>query len=169
MTDTTVPTLSVGEQLLHSTVRLECQNAAGGRSSGTGFNFAFEIDGMQVATVITNRHVFDGAVSCEFSYTLADAAGRSTGKHEKFLTTEFNKAWIGHPEPSVDLALFPIQPLFSEMEKAGKRPFYINLGEGIVATAKMLAGLEHRRHNYDRIPASLLAGLQSDRATLRQT
>jgi hypothetical protein len=142
MTETALPTLSIGQQLLHSTIRLECQNAAGGRSSGTGFNFSFEIDGVQVPVIVTNRHVFGDAVTCGFSYTLADDAGRSTDKHEKFSISEFNKAWIGHPDPAVDLALFPIQPLVSMMEAAGKRAFYINLSQGIVATEEMLAGLE---------------------------
>jgi hypothetical protein len=142
MSETALPTLSIAQQLLHSTIRLECQNAAGSRSSGTGFNFSFEIDGMHVPVIITNRHVFADAITCEFYYTLADDAGRATGKHELFSIAEFDKAWIGHPDPAVDLALFPIQPLILLMQAAGKRPFYINLSEGIVATEEMLAGLE---------------------------
>jgi hypothetical protein len=142
MTETAVPTLSIGEQLLHSTIRLECEDAEGNKSSGTGFNFSFEIDGMYVPVIITNRHVFADAIICQFYYTLADDAGKSLGKHEQFSITEFNKSWIGHPDPSVDLALFPIQPLIALMESAGKRPFYINLGEGIVATEELLASLE---------------------------
>ena len=114
MTEVPPTELSIGQQLLHSTVRIECVDANGGKSSGTGFNFSFEIDGMFVPTIITNRHVFQSAVEFDFHYTLADADGRSIGKHERYAIHDFAKAWIGHPDPDVDLALVPIQPLLAQ-------------------------------------------------------
>jgi hypothetical protein len=141
MTEAPPTELSIGQQLLHSTVRIECLDANGRGSSGTGFNFSFEIDGMFVPAIITNRHVFLGAVQFDFHYTLADANGRSTGKHERYAIYDFAKVWIGHPDPDVDLAMVPIQPLLEHLAGFGKRPFYINLPEGIIASPEMLSRL----------------------------
>lgn len=142
MTDKEARPLNLGEQLLHSTIRLECQNAKGSRSSGTGFNFSFEIDGSYVPVILTNRHVFEHAVQCDFTYTRADANGRSTAEQGRFTITDFDKTWIGHPDPSVDLALVPVQPIFEHVTATGFRPFYINLSEQIIATDEMLSRLE---------------------------
>lgn len=142
MADEQQSELSLAQQLLHSTVRIECRDARGNVSSGTGFNFSLEFDGIHVPGIITNRHVFQSAVQSDFHYTMADAEGRSIGRHERFSITDFGKAWIGHPDPSVDLALLPTQPLFEELNKFGKRPFYINLGQGIIASSDMLATLD---------------------------
>ena len=136
------PEMTVAQQLLHSTIRIECRDSTGNVSSGTGFNFAFEIDGMLVPVILTNRHVFAGADRCDFTYTIADQHGASIGKHESFTITDFAKAWIGHPDPDCDLALVTIQPLLHELEKIGKRLFYINLSQGIIASPDALASLD---------------------------
>jgi hypothetical protein len=137
-----VPTeMSIGQQLLHSTIRIECRDAKGNVSSGTGFNFSFEFDGTFVPAIITNRHVFQNAVQCDFHYTLADANGRSTGKHERYAIYDFAQAWIGHPDPNVDLAMIPIQPFLDALAANGKRPFYINLSQGIIASEEALLSL----------------------------
>ena len=138
----TLDELSVATKLLHSTVRIECKDAQGAISSGTGFNFSFEFDDFLVPAIITNRHVFQGAIQSDFHYTMADAQGRSTGRHERFSIYDFGKAWIDHPDPDVDLALLPTQPLFEQLEKVGRRPFYINLSQGIIASPEMLSTLD---------------------------
>ena len=96
---------------------------------------------MFVPSIITNRHVFQGAVQFDFHYTMADSDGLSTGKHERYSITDFSKVWIGHPDPDVDLAMVPIQPLLEHLSGLGKRPFYINLAQGVIATPEMLATL----------------------------
>ena len=58
MADEQQSELSLAQQLLHSTVRIECRDARGNVSSGTGFNFSLEFDGIHVPGIITNRHVF---------------------------------------------------------------------------------------------------------------
>jgi Trypsin-like peptidase domain len=142
MADEAPKALSTAEQLLHSTIRIECRDAKGSVSSGTGFNFSFEIDGIFVPVIVTNRHVFQNAVQSDFHYTMADSDGRSTGIHQGFSVSEFGKAWIGHPDLTVDLAILPTQPLFEHLSKHGKRPFYINLSQGIIASQEMLATLD---------------------------
>lgn len=134
--------LTVAQQLLHSTVRIECLDAKGAASSGTGFNFSFEIQNSFVPVIITNRHVFEQAIQFTFHYTMATSDGQSTDRHEQYSILDFSHAWIGHPDPDVDLALVVMQPFFNELEKVGKRPFYINLSQGIIAPKQMLDELD---------------------------
>src|SRR5712691_4155333 len=98
--------LSAAEQLMHSTIRIECLLNDGSFSTGTGFHFRFTVDGETVPTIITNKHVLEGAVQLNLHFTLADTTGRSTGKHTPWAIREFSPAvWYGHRDASVDLAL----------------------------------------------------------------
>jgi hypothetical protein len=143
MTDNNAPpSMTIAQQLLHSTIRIECADAKGNGSSGTGFNFAFQLGNVVVPAIITNRHVFHNAESIAFHYTMADADGHSTGKHERITIPNFAKVWIGHPDASVDLAILPMQPVFNYMKGEGKNFFYVNITQDIIVSPEGLASLD---------------------------
>lgn len=133
---------TIGQQLLHSTVRILCENAKGEKSSGTGFNLTIDVPNAVVPVIVTNRHVFEGQTRCEFQYTLADADGNPTDKIKTIEITNFEKTWIGHPDPKVDLAILPIQQVRLALEAQNELLFYVNLSQGIIATQEMLDDLD---------------------------
>ncbi|MEG0692440.1 MAG: hypothetical protein RR444_05095, partial [Oscillospiraceae bacterium] len=54
--------MSIGEQLIYSTIRITCVLEDGKISTGTGFFFNFCDDGtVCVPTIVTNKHVVAGA------------------------------------------------------------------------------------------------------------
>ena len=65
MADATKPQpskLTLSEQLMFSTVRIECEYEKGDKGTGTGFFFAFAQKPPQfVPAIITNKHVVAGA------------------------------------------------------------------------------------------------------------
>lgn len=79
-----MPELSAAEQLMHTTVRLECELTDGGVSTGTGFFFSFKIDDdTQIPLIVTNRHVVDGAKTGTFVLTKRNAdRSPQMGAHE---------------------------------------------------------------------------------------
>lgn len=142
MSGTDAKPLPLAQQLLHSTIRLECRNAAGQISSGTGIHFRFSMDGFFAPVIITNKHVLDGATRCTFYLTIADKDGRPTASHMPFEFNDFHKAgWISHPDPTVDLALLPIQVLLANLDKQHVRPFYIDLTSEIIPSVETLSAL----------------------------
>jgi hypothetical protein len=131
----------VARQLIHSTIRLECRTSAGATSSGTGFHYRFKINNTLVPAIITNKHVVKDAVACAFHLTLADQGGFSLGKHERITIQPFDGCTIAHPDPNVDLALIPFQPLLLQLASANLRPFYIDITDEIIPPQNQFAEL----------------------------
>jgi|ERR1043166_208326 hypothetical protein len=134
-------TLPIADQLLHSTIRIECVDAIGQKSSGTGFHFRFRIDDQWVPAIITNKHVLNGAKDIAFVLTLADDKGGRSDTHERIGISDLGPAWIPHPNQNVDLALLPIQPLLGHLHSLKKHPFYIDLAKEVIPSAEQFQQL----------------------------
>lgn len=135
--------LSVAEQLMHTTVRLECMLRDGRISTGTGFFFSFPLDGgNHIPLIVTNKHVIDDSSIGTFVLTKKDGNGDPVvGEYEKVQLGNFESLWIKHPDPNVDLAIFPIAPLLHEAEQKGLSVYVMPLGDGLIPTRKMLDDL----------------------------
>ncbi len=131
------------EELVHSTLRIECETPSG-VSSGSGYFYAFlEIDdGSHVPCVVTNKHVIQGAIKGKFFLSVKDKAGNpDLGKHFPVVFDNFEAMWIGHPDVNVDLAVFPLGPIFHQAEAQGINLHYAMLGKGVKANDDLLNAL----------------------------
>lgn len=137
------PNLTVSEQLAYSTVRVEAEDASGDLATGTGFFFKCVDDGQQhVPVIVTNKHVIAGSQKGRFHLTVRGSDGGPVPmKHIQLELEGFEKRWIHHPDPAVDLAAMPILPLLAEAKEQGKEFFYINLDNNLVPTPSDLADL----------------------------
>ncbi len=135
------PNLSVSEQLAYTTVRIECDTPEG-MSTGTGFYFGFcETENNNIPAIVTNRHVVAGSTSGRFHIHLSGNLDTGPTSHIRFEVPEFEKHWIGHPDPNVDLCVMPIASLMRNSEKQGKKLFFIKLGQEELPSAGELANL----------------------------
>ncbi|MEA3487381.1 MAG: serine protease [Thermodesulfobacteriota bacterium] len=139
--------LSIFEKLSLSTIRIECKLGNGAVSSGTGFFFKFVDQGDSfVPAIVTNKHVIEGAENGFLLFTLSDKHGNPThDRHHKFEITDFQKPWLNHPDPAVDLCVMPINTLVTEMQKKGIKPYITFLDFSILPPAQdidEMAGLE---------------------------
>jgi hypothetical protein len=120
--------LGIIEQLTHSTIRIECTDIHGRPSSGTGFFFAFAPGALSIPVIITNKHVVRGARTGSLSFTLAlagDAQQPDVGNLFALTVENFEGAWVGHPDPAIDLAAMPLAGVLqSVFERTGRHPFY---------------------------------------------
>jgi S1-C subfamily serine protease len=125
--------LSIIEQVAYSTIRIEVSN---GKESGigTGFFFRFlEKDGLNIPAIVTNKHVIRGMSKGTFLFTSANEDGTPNNLiHIPVNIDEFEKAWIFHPDPKVDLAIMPIQPLLDQIVLKHLKPFFISLDKNLV-------------------------------------
>lgn len=121
--------MSMFDQLPHITSRIEAFTPSGAQSIGTGFFFNFEFPGVgSLMTLITNKHVVSGANYARIYLSHADG---ETAKFGNFDTCEFqgfDQYVVGHPDPNVDLAAFPVGPFVNQMESAGTPAFFRALG-----------------------------------------
>lgn len=121
---------SLFENLAFSTIRIECDLKEGETSTGTGFFFRFADTGSKhVPAIVTNKHVVAGSTVGRLYFTLRDAAGEPEIGKPPFgwNVVNFEKAWIPHPDPEVDLCMMPIASLLNEALKQGHTFAYCDL------------------------------------------
>ena len=130
--------LSLSEKVCYSTLRIEASISPSIVSTGTGFIFSFKVNEQQfIPCLVTNKHVIDGSTYTSIVITCTMQDGSI--QHEKVQAqTSF---WILHPDPSTDLCLLPVQPLFQMLMSCGKTPFYIPLDEGLIPSVEQLNDL----------------------------
>ena len=139
--------LSPAEQLAHSTVRIECDLATGGVSTGTGFFYSLNRNGDQhVPVIVTNKHVVAGSTNGRFLLTLQTPEGEpAVGNFKAFQLDQFQQRWAPHPDPNVDLCVMPIAPLLIDAQKTNTKFFFIPMDKTLIPTKEEvddLLGLE---------------------------
>jgi len=135
--------LSPSEQIMYSTVRIECLLGDGNGSTGTGFFFRFLDNGeSHIPAIVTNKHVVNGAVRGRFLMTVSDSNGDpKNDEHVPIQFENFQSLWIFHPDPEVDLCIMPIAPALQQANDVGKRLFYITLGKELIPSTEQLSEL----------------------------
>ncbi len=116
---------TISEQMLFSTVRIECKND----SVGTGFFFNFTCGDKVVPTIITNKHVVNGNQKENINFFL------HTGSNSKpdggTLNIKYITDWYFHP--NMDLCFCFVGKLFKQIkEQTKKNIFYIPVRENLV-------------------------------------
>lgn len=102
------------EMFSYSTTRIVCKLKNGGTSTGTGF-FVFlndlknEDEAPKVA-IITNKHVIRDAVEGVLTLTTKRNNKILNTEHFTFPHSNFESAWIPHPEENVDLCMLNFKP-----------------------------------------------------------
>ncbi|EJV49167.1 hypothetical protein IEK_02877 [Bacillus toyonensis] len=135
--------LSISEQLMYSTVRIECLNGNGQGSTGTGFFFDFLENGDScVPAIVTNKHVVEGAVKGLFLMTIADEHGNPINtEHIPIEFENFEQRWIFHPDPNIDLCVMPIAPVLNRFISMEKKAFYRSLSKNFIPNYEQLSNL----------------------------
>ncbi|KAF6618276.1 trypsin-like peptidase domain-containing protein [Paenibacillus sp. EKM102P] len=143
MTSSSSSGLSISEQLMYSTVRIESMDVYGNVSTGTGFYYRMLDNGeSHVSVIVTNKHVVEGGSRGRFVINLASEEGRLSGNdQEVFSFDNFESMWIKHPDPDVDLCIMPFVPIIREAEARGLKLAFVMLDEKLVYSDEQLSDL----------------------------
>lgn len=135
--------LSASEQLAYTTTRIYCETDTGNTSTGTGSFFCFSFsNGQPVPVIITNRHVVKNSTRGVFQLTRANNDGTpQIGKFEYIDIEKFERNWIPHPNPDIDLCIMPLGPLLHETNEKGFTFFYRHLDENLLPSTQLLTDL----------------------------
>lgn len=134
--------LSLANQLVHLTTRIETFGAQG-RGSGTGFFHNFNEDGeTSIPCIVTNKHVVDGYATATIAISTKDEDHRVRfGQHRFVQIPDLAAAAIFHPDPDVDLACIPIGNVLHQMAKNGEPAFFKATNKALIAREKELSEL----------------------------
>lgn len=135
--------MNVADQIVHTTVRIECVLSSNQRRYGTGFFCHLcEQDGGGVPLIVTNKHVVENAAFGLFHVTTATDDGRPDyGKHAMVPVEDFHNLWVQHPDPDIDLAAFPLAPVLVWLQGRGHTPYYRAIKRGDWADGDFLKEL----------------------------
>lgn len=119
--------MHITDNLIHSTLRLECILHNGSSSVGTAFLFLFDgpRENERIPVLVTNKHVINNASIGKFIFTNSDKNNQPIyGDHIPFeIKNKFEDYWLKHPDTNVDLCIMPIGALLNDCEtQLGKIP-----------------------------------------------
>lgn len=127
--------MTISEQILHSTVRIETILSNGQRTTGTGFFFKFleNENGEHIPVIITNKHVIEDSSIGIFRLTLVDKDGNPDYKNTKeYNIPNFQNSWIGHPDNDIDLCAMAIGGLLNMAQADGINFYYVPLDKSLI-------------------------------------
>lgn len=131
------------DQLVHTTIRIETSGSKG-QGSGTGFFMTLCNDGHRnVPVIVTNKHVIEGAERGVLFFTRSrrDADAPDLGNNLTFTIDGFEQGWLLHPDPDVDLAVYPIGGVLERVASSGEKVFFKAFGTDLIAEEDFLTGL----------------------------
>ena len=114
---------TVTEHMLFSTVRLEAQTAAD-TCTGTGFVFSYRPGDTDHLFIVTNRHVIANPSSVRFFFTQGTGTKPIIGQKHEVVIDSRQTPWFCHPDPLIDVAVFPLQPILQLLHGTGQTPFF---------------------------------------------
>lgn len=134
--------MSISEQLMYCTFRIEAYDSLGQLSTGTGFSFrmAEKETGECVAVIVTNKHVVRGSTIGRLAFHLSDENGNPSGYHWVSIPN-FEAQWIMHPNNDIDICAMPVSTVLNQLAQAGLKPFFVGLSYSLVPTEDQWADL----------------------------
>lgn len=139
--------LGMLEYLVNATVKIQTVDSVvkqdgkevlyGGYS--TGFFFLLDTRNGKVPSIITTRTAVQSAQSLNFFFLEADSAGMPLyGKERQVTIARKELPIFFHPEPNVDLALIPINPVIDGLARQKIRISYHSLDESIIPSDSVM-------------------------------
>lgn len=132
---------TIAEQLLFTTLRVETRSLAGD-GTGTAFLFSYAHESQNYPFVVTNRHVIRDAKTGTIQFHKASGSKLELGTAHRIEVQDFEKAWTGHPDPDIDVAVMPLAPLLESMQQSGITPFYKTISRELTVSPQLVAELD---------------------------
>lgn len=137
--------LSVSEQLMHSTIRIETLDK-NDRIQGTGTGFFFNYcfgENKKVPVIVTNKHVVRNAQKGRLVFTIADETNRPVyGQKYVCVIEDFEESFLMHPEAEIDLCVMFANPIQEDYKQRQNRNlFIISINEDLIPTKEILENL----------------------------
>lgn len=138
--------VSVIEQLLFSTVRIETVSHSGLSGSGTGFIYTQYLpDGKTALFVVTNKHVIASAEEMCITFTKTESESNKPvlGDVIKLRILDFQTICFDHPNSETDITLIPLYQILDKVnENLGCSAFYRSVGSALIPSPEILETLD---------------------------
>lgn len=132
------------EQLLFSTVLIQTKGQdPSDKGAGTAFIFAYSNEEGVIVSLVTNKHVINGARRGTFFFTKRAGDQPAIGERYDVEIDNFEDAWHGHSDPEVDIAVMPLSPLLDRIRnESGVEVFIRSLSHEMIPSQEQLEELD---------------------------
>ncbi len=128
--------MTLDEEILNTTIRIETKISDQIKGSGTGFFFNFCTDSQNktcIPAIVTNKHVVKNAISGELVFNILGNDGKPLiGEHIVSKIDNFESQWIMHPNSDIDLCVLPIGKLLNTLKMQGTNVFFKGLSRDLI-------------------------------------
>ncbi|MGE4266329.1 MAG: serine protease [Deferribacterales bacterium] len=130
---------NITEQLFFTTVRIECVYKDGQTGQGTGFLYSYDHDNKHVVFVVTNKHVVINAAELNLTFLKHDNMEPILGeKIEYKLSDNLEHFYFGHPDSTIDVAIFPMGPIINNKTLEDLKPFLMCIDKNITISPEQI-------------------------------
>lgn len=133
---------SLAENLLFVTVRIDTVDAHGNNGSGTGFLFTHKNKDQEVMSIVTNKHVVDGAVKGGITFIKREGENPKLGDSYRISFDDFKSIWYGHPEKDIDISVTPLFPLLEFMKEKNVEVFFKTITSEDIPTEQQISEID---------------------------
>lgn len=108
--------------------------------SGTGFFYGFSDEDGNIPLIVSNKHVLCNKTWIEFDFGSMGLDNlRILGPSKKVRIQQGQLPLFSHPDPLVDLAAIPLNPILEALSSNGEKPHALLLGKGNFAPPRVQA------------------------------
>jgi Trypsin-like peptidase domain len=134
---------TIAEQLFFTTVRIDTITADGAQGSGTGFFFSHKVGEHTFPFVVTNKHVVGGMQEGALSFLQRRDTAPALGNGFRLGIGDWTRAWFGHPDPNIDIAICPFAPLEDHIKRHHNVDlFYRYVSSDMIPTLEQVSELD---------------------------
>ena len=125
--------MHISNQMVRNTVRFEGRLPDGSTSVGTCFGFNFSVNGNDVPTLVTNKHVVRGVTSANLKFTETEDGQNPKGAQQLSVEVPgFEDKWVPHPDDNTDLVIIPSAGILATLGQ--RKPLLISANAGLIPT-----------------------------------
>lgn len=130
---------TAAKRLLYHTIRVDTTLSDGSSGTGTAFAVVHTHALGRSLFVVTNRHIVEDVVAGALVLAIEKDGAPVLGSRFELRIEDFTDAWMLHPDPSVDLAIMPLQPLLDAAALQGVRVFVQPIDTRRIPSAEVCA------------------------------
>ena len=110
----------LSDQLIYSTVMINCFNSFGVSGCGTGFFMRkVFLDGTNINAIVTNKHVVRNYDFAKITFvTTTNGNDPNDSKQKTICINDLQKKTVCHPDPSIDICLLFVNDEIDDFNKA---------------------------------------------------
>lgn len=130
---------TLSKKLLFNTVRIDTVMPSGSNGAGTAFFFNCFLSSRPFPFLVTNRHVVEEGAVGTITFTRGSNGRPLLGDKVEVTIADFAQQWFYHPDPTVDVAILPMNLVEQALEANGDHVYFHAIDINLIPSDEVMA------------------------------